>query len=121
MREYQYFENGDVMTVSIGTKLLKLTEEEEKMEITLERFHEWESIMGEDFIDYNDSITNPSILEGFLIAKHPDYAENLINYLNSDDFYIGDFIEIFLDDLDLFYGTLAEYANLTVNTKKENK
>jgi len=97
----------------------ELTEEEASREVTLERFQEWHHEVGEDFTDQFSNI-NEKILGGYLLAKYPHKAKEILFELNTKYAEAQNFQGIYEDDLDgdKFYTDLAEFINLTESLKK---
>lgn len=97
----------------------ELTEEEASREITLERFQEWHSAVGEDFVDQFSGI-DVKILGGYLIAKYPHKSKLILTELNTKYAEALGLQNIYEDDRcnDKFYTDLAEFINLTEHLKK---
>lgn len=102
-----------------GFKLPKreLTEEEATRDITPERIREFENHVGEDFIDQYDHLFNAEIVAGFLLARHPHKATELLEWASGDHASLNDLSEIIEED-DRRLQDICDYINLTVNLKK---
>ena len=99
----------------------ELTKEEAERPITLERFNEWHSEVGEDFCDQVGHLISEKALAGFLAGKYPSRSYEIFDIVNEEysealsfqDFY-GKSDGI---DLDKFYTDLSEFINLTQHCK----
>ena len=103
--------------------LRELTEQEASMDITLERFSNYHTAVGEDFADQHGSLINHLIVGGYLMAKHPELSNELLAVMNNKYGEVLSFTEVYAEHLndennDLFYTELAEFLNLTVAAKK---
>lgn len=105
----------------------KLTKEEKKQEVTLERFQEYHVAVGEDFIDQHE-FGNPHVFAGFILAKYPQRADIILGITNDDNFcsiqqvmWAYDIPEYEDEDmqLDAFYRDYAEFVNLTRYSKEK--
>lgn len=107
----------------------ELTEEEASREITFERFDEWHMEVGEDFCDQVGSMINHYIFGGFVMARYPQFSTQILKVLNSKYGEALGILSIFEEHFEqdnnnleegnkIFYTLLAEFANLTVNLKK---
>ena len=99
----------------------ELTEEEVAREITLERFDDYHADAGEDWWDDNGGIINKNFFLGYLLARFPESYDKILEVANDKDKDVPDvFGELYEEEVcDLFYQTLADFLNLTVNTKKK--
>lgn len=101
--------------------LRNLTEEEATRDITWERFREFHYTAGEDFLDTTGE-GNRLIFGGFLLARYPTYADEILKVCNDKYGCSADYLEIIgFDndkDIDTVYLDFAEFANLTSALKK---
>ena len=102
----------------------ELTEEEASRELSFERFDEWQMEVGEDFCDQVGGMINQNIFGGFLMAKHPEFSPGILKVLNNKYGEALGLLTMFEEHFDIdegnkrFYTLLSEFANLTVNLKK---
>lgn len=100
----------------------EFTPEELSQPITLERINEYHREIGEDFTD-QQSIGEPLIFAGFLLARYPDKAEIIIRLANSRPDMLA-LQEVFGEEgtdetSDAFYTEYCEYINYTTYSKAE--
>jgi len=90
--------------------------------ITLEDFDNYHNEVGEDFCDQNSHIIDHKILGGYIIAKFPEMASDILKSLNNkycDANELRNTFSEFLgsDNDDEFYTLFAEFINLTTYLK----
>ena len=105
----------------------ELTQEEATREITFERIQDFHRDAGEDYLDICSlDIQAEKIFLGFLLAKRPDLAKEILSVANGNGDYSyidSEFYELFEETPgnylgDAFYKLFAEFANLTGGLKK---
>jgi len=117
--------------LSEGVSVIKLTDEQAAMDITIDRIDEYDRYVGEDFIDQNETIINMRMFVGFVMGRHPHRVKKLIDILNSEfGGFWSDIQEVFGDEveeneenkydkaLEMFYQQICDFVNLTVSTKR---
>ena len=101
--------------------LRELTEEEANRDVTWERFREFHYTAGEDFLDTTGD-GNYRIFGGFLLARYPEHAKEILEVCNEKYGCSVDYLEIIgFDndkDIDTVYLDFAEFTNLTSALKK---
>ena len=112
-----------------GLSILKieLTEEELMVPVTMERICAYHYEVGETFLDQHESIVNHNLLCGFLLAKYPNDAQEIIyssNFGGALDIHEFSFYENYDTDdnqdgaLEESLVDFCEFVNLTVHSKK---
>lgn len=102
----------------------ELSEEEKRLEITVERFRNFHYEAGEDFLD-STSEGNAFIFCGWLLKKYPKHSEEILRVANTKGKYLGisSFIDLsFLhfndeEDIERIYFDYSEFCNQTVHLK----
>lgn len=99
-----------------------LTEEESSRDLTPERIRAFETTVGESFIDTYDHLFNAHAIVGFLMARHPDKASELLAVINTKYPTLNDLNDIFVSDWNeedhcKMLQDICDFINLTVKTK----
>lgn len=95
---------------------MKLTKDQESLEITEERINWYLSTVGEDFMDQNEKIVNHAVMCGYLLAMcDKSKAAAILKNLNGNKFWSDLMEEIGIDE---FYKCFCKLCNLTVHLKK---
>ena len=99
----------------------ELTEEEAAREITLERFNDYHDDAGEDWWDQEGSMISKDFFLGYLLGRFPEKYQKVLEMVNDKYQDAADvFGELYEEEIcDEFYTILADFINLTVNTKKK--
>lgn len=107
----------------------ELTPEEANRELTPERFSEFMGEIGEDFLDGRGGGYIPfQVFAGYLIAKEPHLAKEIIEELNNpygEMLGLQDIINEHYDPegsdwekpFNILYTYICDFCNMTVNTK----
>lgn len=102
------------------SKKTAITPEQAAQKITLKRINHYHRVVGEDFIDQNESITNGYVFGGWLMRKYPKWSTEILSKMNTKYFGIQDLMEIYPDDggnNTQFYRDFCTLANFTTITK----
>lgn len=99
-----------------------LNEEEKSRDITPERIRNYETTVGESFLDGHSSLMCIDTVIGFFLARYPEKAVELIRVGNEKFREVLSLEEIFVPEWDeeennKFLQTICDYVNLTVKTK----
>jgi hypothetical protein len=101
----------------------ELTAEEASRDLTPDRIRDFEIDAGEAFLDQFDHLLNTQAIMGFLMARHPDKASQLLAMGNQKYATLNDLNEIFVPEWSeenhcKMLQDICDFINLTVNTKK---
>jgi len=99
----------------------ELTEEEAARDITLERFNDYHVDAGEDWWDDYQTLVPSNTFIGYLLGRFPERNIEILKVGNDKYATASDiFGELHIKEVsDEFYTILADFINLTVNTKKK--
>ena len=105
-----------------GIPWRQLSEEELNQDITFDRIDDYHGEVGEDFLDQHSSLSNRHMVLGFMLAKFPEIAEEILKEANSRyGSANGLYYSLPYDEgeaYEKFYTAYAEFCNLTVHTKR---
>ena len=99
----------------------KLSKEEAKTKITLDRFNAFHIGAGEDFTDLCGYAFNEKVIVGYLMCKQPKMSIPLLGVINSKG-DLNDLRNVYIEEShlfpdedpeDVFYSDFAEFLNLT--------
>ena len=98
----------------------ELTEEEANREIKYEHFETYHHEVGEDFTDQHTNVVNGHVFGGWLLGKHPQWKDNILQILNNHP-DSQEFFHMYGEELGheneeswvQFYTDYAEFLNLT--------
>jgi hypothetical protein len=102
----------------------ELTEEEATRPLTTDRIRNYEVTVGESFLDTHGSSINLQAIMGFLMARYPEKASELLEMGNNKFGDLNDLNDIFVpsewtEKLHCeMLQNICDFINLTVSTKK---
>lgn len=102
----------------------ELTDEEANTPITSDRIRSYEIEIGESFIDQHGSGLNRQAIMGFMMARHPDKATELLEMGNSQYLDLNALDDIFMpegwkeEEYSKMLQDVCDFINLTVATKR---
>lgn len=104
--------------------LRELTAEEAVRKVTADRIKQFNLDAGEEYCDQAGYDIPVKVFAGFLLAKHPELAPEIVAVINSKYGEVLNFIDLYreklADDSDstMFYTDLAQFVNLCPNVRK---
>lgn len=119
----KYWKEGNLPSFLI--REIELMEKELAMDITTERLLEVSCEIGENVFEDTRfmSVRGEFLFAGFIMAKHPEFFEDIVEQTNDKYFEYMGLEECFYDDngdcdYDKFYGLFCEFVNRTKYTKE---